>query len=204
MTHDGGSIDFGSYNPVDKSYQDKITLYLKQMKVEYENTVESDCSCTTKRSDDSHHRNRTEPDGNPSMAAKIFQNYYLMMARTVVQSAMDMLKEYRYSIPSGNSPSLAEIAEAFSASETQYTTSGGDTLQGIADRYGILVSTLKSANPDVSSKQPDEPLPAGTELIVLIGALTEITTNKEDTLNSIMQSYQIPIKIINDLNPCVS
>ena len=202
MTGGAAPIDFSHYTPVDSGYEQTINAYLRQLMVDFENSVESDYNRKKQPAAQVDHANAAG-DAPPSMATVIFQNYFLMMARIAVQAAIDFLEDYPYTIPTGSTASLAQIAANFSASETAYTTSGGDTLQKIADTYGVLVATIQQVNPIVADKQPTDPLAAGITLVILIGALTEISTAQGDTLNSLSLRYQVPIATLKALNPAV-
>jgi LysM repeat protein len=201
MTGGAAPIDFSSYTPVDSGYEQTINAYLRQLMVDFENSVESDYNRKKQPAAPLERSAAAAPP--PSMATVIFQNYFLMMARIAVQAAIDFLEEYPYTIPTGSTASLAQIAAGFSASETEYTTSGGDTLQKIADTYGVLVATIQQVNPVVADKQPTDPLAAGIKLVILIGALTEISTAQGDTLNSLSLRYQVPVGTLKALNPAV-
>ena len=202
LTVGSQEIDFNTHNMVDENYQQRIDAYLKQLMVDFSNSVESDYDKRTKQ--ETNTGNGGTASSSPvSMATVIVQNYFLMIARIAVQAAIDCLNAYPYAIPAGTSPSLAQITTIFSASETEYTTIANDTLQHIADTFGVLVSTIQTVNPVVAGKTSSEPLPAGINLVLLIGALTETTTAQGDTLNSLSLRYQVPVNTLKELNPAV-
>ena len=205
MTTEGNpAVDFSSCNLVDKDYEEKIAAYLSQLMVEYETSVESDYDKKKKKdSGDAGAGSQTFPtdDIKQSMATVIFQDYFVMMARMAVQGAIDLLEEYPYSVPAGTSPSLDQIAESFSVSETEYTCGKDETLQTISVRFGLPVSAIRKANVSVAETPHADHVPEGLDLTIPIGALTQWITSHGDTLNSLAHHFRQDVGIIKELNP---
>jgi len=197
------SIDFYLKTPVSADYLQEIQAYLNQLRVDYENSVADDYDRKADGSSADQSLQAEAPaDTTPSMATIIFQYYFLTLARAGIQAAIDLLEAYPYTI-ADPSPSLQELADQFSTSETLYTSVTGDTLQSIGDQFGVLVSVIQSVNPEVAHLGPNDPVPQGTSLVIPIGALTEIVTTKGDTLNTLSLRYQVPVATLQELNAAV-
>lgn len=76
---------------------------------------------------------------------------------------------------------------------TEYTVAAGDTLSGIADRYGVSVSELK----DMNSLKGDT-IRIGDTLIIEVRA--EHTVIAGDSLSSIADKYRVSVESIRSIN----
>ncbi|GEM_PF-1664237 len=215
MTAQGETpVDFSTYTMVDEEYEEKIDAYLRQLMVEYETSAEKDYDKKKKDNNGDKTLHSDSTDDRPaaaaadekerSMATVIFQDYFVMMARMAVQGAIDLLEEYPYTVGTEPSPSLDEIANQYSTSETEHKTGKDETLESIATQCGVPISAIKKANPSVADKSPTDPLPEGIELVIPIGALTGWTTSGGDTLESLSHRFQVDVGTIKELNPDLS
>ncbi len=197
-------IDFFQQTPVSDAYLAEIEAYLNQLRVEYESSVADDYDRKAGGGDDPNGGALKAKTGDPlpSMATIIFQYYFLTLARAGIQAAIDLLEAYPYAIPDP-CPSMADLAAKFSTNETSYTAGKDETLQSIGDQFGVLVSVIQSVNPAVANLSPTDPVPEGTDLVIPIGALTEIVATTGDTLSVLSLRYQVPVATIRELNAAV-
>ena len=146
LTTPNYSFDFGQEIKVSPDYEYAIKQYFQDLAVDYANSVE---------------RN---PDGEPeecsapaaevngvkeTMATFVFRRYFLMLTQSVVQSAMDYLKDYTYKVQSPATESLASIAAQFPTVIVIYITRQGDTLTSIAAQFHASAQAIVAENPGV-------------------------------------------------------
>src|SRR5262249_41809474 len=79
-----------------------------------------------------------------SLATVIFRDYFLILAKSAVQAAQNLLKSYPYAVQPGDS--LLSIAKQFSTTY-QYTIQHGDTLGIISGHTGVAGRAIQAANP---------------------------------------------------------
>ncbi|MBP2634328.1 MAG: spore coat assembly protein SafA [Firmicutes bacterium] len=97
--------------------------------------------------------------------------------------------------------SQTQVAEAPKAVEQpqqvtkRYTVEAGDTLSGIAARYGIDVETLTAANPGISDL-----IHPGDQLVILPQKGLVHQVNNGDTLWDIAHTYGVPVETIKSAN----
>ena len=131
-----GSMDYDLFNQVGPAYEKGADEYFKKMVV-------------------------NPPPGPPpasepgasgqtiSMAKYIFCDYFLMLARTAVQSAMDLLSRCRY--PLSPEDSLAGIASCakFKRVQLACTVKAGDNTEALAAFLGLTAAELRYLNPGI-------------------------------------------------------
>ncbi|MBI4034241.1 MAG: peptidoglycan DD-metalloendopeptidase family protein [Candidatus Brennerbacteria bacterium] len=95
----------------------------------------------------------------------------------------------------GNSHPLSNLLPTRDGLQT-YKVQEGDTLSGIAARFGISLQTVRWANPTVRSV-----IRAGEEITILPVSGVLYPTKDGDSLESIAGLYQIDPQTIKDYNP---
>jgi hypothetical protein len=133
-----GSMDYDQFRPMGPTYEQGADEYFKKMVV---NPPSRPSSLAAAGND--------EPA--ISMAQSIFCDYFLMIARTVVQSALDLFTRYRYLPAPGDS--LAGIASdpKFKKVQVDYAVKTVDTAGSLALVFGIPTAELRYLNPDIDS-----------------------------------------------------
>jgi LysM repeat protein len=149
---DSLTIDFKTYNKVNQDYLEEISAYFKQLMVDYEETVARDPFQQEQK-----FFKQSEGIGGESIATIVFRDYFLMLAKSAAQAAIDLLKSFSYEIV--NDESLSTIAGKFHvtpasiavANQTvplktgvtieisgiKYEIKAGDTLGGIASHFEL-------------------------------------------------------------------
>lgn len=96
----------------------------------------------------------------------------------------------------GPAGTLADIVKPVNGTITNYIVQPGDTLSGIAQRFGVTTGTILSAN-DLSRSAVLQP---GEELVILPITSVEYTVKKGDTVESIAKAYNADVTEIESYN----
>ncbi|MBI3422134.1 MAG: LysM peptidoglycan-binding domain-containing protein [Acidobacteria bacterium] len=101
----GTSVDFGSFNSVDESYQAKAAAYFQLLQTQFQER------------NNSQSRNAALTDPPPiSYATVIFTHYFNMLMSAGIKAALDLLQSYRYETPTAQS--IGDIAAILDATLT--------------------------------------------------------------------------------------
>ncbi len=185
-------VNFSTFTMVDATYEANLAAYFARLSSNYDYNVASDpltppspalASATAVRE---------------SLAQVIFRDYFLMVAKSAVQSAQKLLQSFPHAIAAGDS--LASIANTY-AGDIAYTVQPGDTLYLIASDFDVPADAIQAANPGVNFGN----LTTGTIIQVpprLIDA--EYVVASGDTLASIAQAFGVPAASIQAANPNIN
>jgi len=201
-------VSLRTNNVVDDAYRLWLRAYYAQLQVDY-----AAGGASTPGSGAPPVAALLVPEGDEppdSLATVIFRDYFLMLARTAVQAAIDVLAAYR-AVPTA-SDSLATIAGAFAPLPATYVVHAGDTVASIAAEFGMTVAQLEALNGGdlhdpltpgtivnveiavtparVAEANPDAPLVAGVALKTLTGLLYQV--RQGDTLASVAARFAVP------------
>jgi hypothetical protein len=91
----------------------------------------------------------TPPTGYESVAAFVFRDWCLMLARTGVQSALDMITSFPLPVPLPTS--LTAAAASFPVVPLSYTVRDGDTVASVAVALGVTSGELLFHNPNIAA-----------------------------------------------------
>jgi LysM repeat protein len=166
----GVTVDFATTNPVSTAYEAQIRAYYEQLAVDFE----------WGRADSGTAEVPSGGGSDASMAALIFREYCMILARSVLQSARDVLETFAYT--PGATDSLDTIAAAFPVVPGTYTVRAGDTVESIAAMFEMTVAELEALNGETL----ENPLTPGTSVNVQI-AVTPATiawANRQAALTS--------------------
>ena len=177
------SFDFGQEIEVSPDYENVVKQYFQDLAVDYANSVERN---PDGEPDDSSLPAAGEPNGpKETMATFVFRRYFLMLTQSVVQSAIDFLKDYTYEVQSPDTESLASIAARFPTVIVIYVTRVGDTLDSIAAQFQVSAEAIVIENPGVDFDK----LAPGTEIKIPVGVtVEEIVTANRSTEGLLRQS----------------
>lgn len=132
---DGLNVNFAAFNVVDEQYYAKVDDYFRHLRARYADGVVSDTP---------------EVSGvslaGESMAQAIFQNYFLLLSKTVVDAAIRLIRNYPYPVIEAATTSLASIADHFPVGSLPYTLREGDTLDGLAARFFVTPQEIAQVN----------------------------------------------------------
>ncbi len=156
--------DFSTYNMINEQYEEEILTYFEQLNVKYLNDLEqeNDTHCNE------YSTNNPPDDEDKSMASFMYQDYFLLLAKSSVSAAVSHLKALPYSYPGGTTSSLNQIATQYGITAssiatanrntalssdlsllingTTYTIQPGETLNDIATKFSTSVFDIVSAN----------------------------------------------------------
>jgi len=200
MTANGYVVDFATEPLMTAEYQDQIERYLEALQVQYEDQIEKNYQKKQNQKETQIYGlesvDDNETSGEISMSMMLFQHYFVMLARSATQAAIDYLKAYKYEVPLQNNktPSIQEIADSFSNSDISYRVVSGDTLDSVATMFDVSVEQIKALNPDVASYTPDQPLPAGMILTIpIVVTPLGIVNANQSTENILKTGTGLPI-----------
>jgi LysM repeat protein len=186
------SVNFGGPPLIDSTYETFIQNYFNDLAVEYANSVE--------RNPTGAQAPLRAASGQPeSLPTWLFRRYFLMLAKGVVQAAIDFLNSYTYTVADPDNESLDSIANKFQAVMLDYTSVEGDTAASIAKAFNITEPALINANPGVNFN----PLAKGTLLHIPIQVMVLYVTVTGDTLDSIAAHFSVTDGDIEIANPNV-
>ncbi len=186
-------VRFWDYNCVSEQYEKNLDEYFKQLQVNYLANVARDPLAAPASQDgpvgfsSSATRSSQSPEGctggAESLATLIFRDYFALITKGAVQSALDMLTAYKYK-PAGDE-SLESLAAEFDCIEVEYQVSAGDTIAAISNSFGAHPSSLRKMNPWLSGLGLQESLPEQSAVRVTIGPspITIAVANADYPLN---------------------
>lgn len=157
-------LSFATYNMVGEGYEASIRAYYEQLKVDFE----ADRAADPFSPDLPEERTCGGFDiETESMATVIFRDYFLMLAKAAVQSAIDLADRFRY--PLRENDSLDSIAARFRSVEPTHMVQAGDSVSNLCDRCGITPQRLNWLNGRIVL----DPLTPGETLDVEIAVTPE-------------------------------
>lgn len=155
--------DFNEFNPVGPLYEWGANAYFTQFQT-------SSTVADAAPDDD-------DPTDYESMATFVFRDWCLMLARTAVQSAEDLMTATTYSLTSPQS--LSQIAKKLPIAPIVYRVRANDTVASVAAALGATQAELEFQNPDLAATLADAA--PGQILDIVIGtAPGEIAADNPD------------------------
>src|SRR5262249_51345748 len=118
---------------------------------------------------DSHPPGQDDP--TESMAKFIFRDYFLLIAKASVQAALSAMAAFPYTVTGANTESLHSITLLFPTVTVPYIKREGDTVDQVADSFGMSSTEILALNPNL--KQQLQAAPTGGTINVVIGATPE-------------------------------
>lgn len=150
---------FASYQPIDSTYEYEVQKYFAKL----------DPQPAATQLADSHQPG--EGDTTESMATFIFRDYFLLIAKASVQSALSAMAAFPYTVTGASTESLHSIASLFPKVTMPYIVRQGDTVDQVADAFGMSSTEILSLNPTL--KNDLENAAPGATISVVIGATPE-------------------------------
>lgn len=140
ITTPGDQRRFATYQPIDSTYEQEVRQYFARL----------DPQPAAPRPADS----LAAADGDPteSMATFIFRDYFLLIAKASVQAALSAMAAFPYDVTGASSESLTVIAALFPTVSVPYTKREGDTVEQVADAFGMSSSEILSLNPNLETE----------------------------------------------------
>lgn len=170
------NFNFGQELEVSPEYENTVKQYFQDLAVDYANSVERNPDGEPQGSPVSGGAQAAD-DNKETMATFVFRRYFLMLTQSVVQSAIDFLKDYTYKVQAPATESLASIAARFPTVIVIYDTRLGDTLDSMAAQFQVSAQAIIDENPGVDFKKNLAP---GTEIKIPVGVTVEdiVTANR--------------------------
>ena len=131
-----------------------------------------------------------------SLATFVFRNYFLMLARGVVQAARDAMRVASYTVSASATTTLTSIANSFN---NDYTARAGDTAAGIAAMFGLTAAQVQAANPSLDFTA----LPAG-QAVFIPALVVTYASQAGDTAASVAACFGVSVAALEAANPTVS
>jgi LysM repeat protein len=186
------TVPFWKYHCVDRDYEDALRKYYQQLRIQSGPSGTTGPLSAEERAKPKLRQadgpSGCEP-GFESLSTFIFRDYFAMLAKGAVNSAVDLLKSYPYeptgstgmtggSGPTGPPESLRSIADEFNGIEVEYRTRPGDTLGLIAGRFGVAPHEIQTANLKSANFKHHENLPPGMALRINTGVTPAAIANQ--------------------------
>ena len=155
---------FASYQPIDSTYEAEVQEYFAKL----------DPQPKSSEIAQAHRDAIPEDDPTESMATFIFRDYFLLIAKAAVQAAISAMDGFPYNVTGANNESLSSIAALFPTVTVPYIKREGDTVDQVADAFGMSSSEILALNPNLKTEL-DHAAP-GQTINVNIGATPESIT----------------------------
>ncbi|HVZ41237.1 MAG TPA: LysM peptidoglycan-binding domain-containing protein [Candidatus Kapabacteria bacterium] len=160
-------IDFGTYNMVPDSYSGEIANHFNAIAMQFQTALEAS-------SDAAEMQAAPEYTGDEeSMASYVFDDYFLLLARGVVQAAMNLLKEYSVD---ANGQTLADLEDTYGVDPGEVGVANADASIIAPARLqvgGIWVTT--AAGDTFAALAADNGFTTGNDFLESIGRLNALT-----------------------------
>ena len=152
---------FATYQPIDSTYEAEVKEYFAKLEPNPKSPEIAQA----------HRDAITEADPTESMATFVFRDYFLLIAKAAVQAAISVMEEFPYTVSGENNESLSSIAALFPPVKVPYIKREGDTVDQVADAFGMSSSEILALNPNLESElNAADP---GEKISVWIGATPE-------------------------------
>jgi hypothetical protein len=130
---------FWQYQPVDATYESEALAYFQKLDPR-----------PTDHQPDPLARLAAGGDAIESMATFVFRDYFLMVARTTVQAAVNLLSAFPHTV--SGTDSLASIASSFPTTTVDYRVIADDSVDHVAEVFGMSASELVALNPTIAAQ----------------------------------------------------
>ena len=150
---------FETYQPIDSTYEHEVQQYFSQIDPQPAATQLADAHVVA------------EDDPAESMATFIFRDYFLLIAKASVQAALTAMAAFPYTVTGASNESLSSIAALFPTVTVPYVKREGDTVDQVADAFGMTSSEILALNPNLETEL--QTVAPGETINVEIGATPE-------------------------------
>ena len=133
---------FASYQPIDATYQAEVKEYFSKLEPDPKSQEMAQA----------YRDAITEDDPTESMATFVFRDYFLLIAKAAVQSAISVMEEFPYTVSGENNESLSSVAALFPPVTVPYIKREGDTVDQVADAFGMSSSEILALNPNLETE----------------------------------------------------
>jgi len=155
----GDQRRFATYQQIDSTYEREVKQFFARL----------DPQPAATQLANAHQVNAGDP--TESMATFIFRDYFLLIAKASVQAALTTMGAFPYTVTGASSESLTSIARLFPPVSVPYIKREGDTVDQVADAFGMSASEILWLNPNLETELR-EAVP-GQTIEVVIGATPE-------------------------------
>ncbi|HEX2211068.1 MAG TPA: LysM domain-containing protein, partial [Longimicrobium sp.] len=153
--------DFAAFRPVGATYTRALAERFRKLEID---PAAGGAGGRPPRAE----RDAAESEPMESMATFVFRDAFLLMARTAVQAAADLLAEYP--LRAGADDSLRTLAARFPRTAVEHVVRAGDTVAGVAALFGVSADALLSLNPGLPAALASDP---GTPVTVSLGVTAD-------------------------------
>jgi LysM repeat protein len=163
-------INFANYRMVGAAYEDAVANYFAQTAVDYGSNTATDPDGFVRVTP-------TDPDP-VSVAAMVQRDYYLLIARSAAETALQQMNALPRAVVAANS--LSGLANDYPRVAVTHIVQSGETTEILENTYFMTLAELQQLNPGVDFTKP---LPAGISVRVLEGptAWSILAANKDKT-----------------------
>lgn len=136
----GDERRFATYQPIDSTYEQEVRHFFAQLNPQPAATQLADAHLVN------------EGDPTESMATFFFRDYFLLIAKASVQAALNAMAAFPYTVTGESSESLSSIAGLFQTVTLPYVKREGDTVDQVADAFGMSTSEILWLNPNLEAE----------------------------------------------------
>jgi LysM repeat protein len=211
--------NFEEKTKVTDKYHEQIIKHFEELAIQYQNETEKKHDPLNQKPGDQQKR----LEELKSLATYIFEDYFLLLAKALVQNALDLLTSQTYTVKEGDS--LQRIIDTFpketkedltpgsiaSANSTQplqegvklelvniqYPIQGSESLEQIAQKFNVTdIDAFTEALGDINTNKDTSYL-LKEGVVIKVGEEKEYKVRPKDTLAAIAKSFDItPGKVL--------
>ncbi|SRX76223.1 LysM peptidoglycan-binding domain-containing protein [Aequorivita antarctica] len=163
-------IDFSKHQMIDHEYEEMLSSYFQDLLVEFEQNV----ARNPEQPNAPQSRSNSRVDApEESMSTFIFRDYFAMLTKQAVASAISLFSRYPYSVK--ESDSLESIASTFPTVSFVHQVRPHDTLGTISTQYGVQIESIKLSNDLLTSLESFDKLILHLEMVTIEKGVTPAT-----------------------------
>ncbi len=188
----GWKYNFGQDRVMNDEYSEMLNRYFDQLAVDFRQGIAQEKEQGPSVGGDV---GQSAPAVDPqapndkAIATYLFSRFFLMESRAVVQSAIDIMRNYPYSITNPKEDTLQHIAEQFPSQTYTYNYRNGDTIESLSRTFGVSPKVLRLNNLHIDFNG----LRAGDDIPLTIAVTPEAIVRANASLTGLLRLWPAPL-----------